>query len=299
MMYLSINMEVAKTIQTSVVLADARMYSPDINAVVLDWLKNKFEGKNYMGCHVKEVTEILERGRLTISAQRQNGTAMCSVRFKVRGIVYNDMQPVHNCVVLHIDKAGHMICKNQHAALFMQASPLIQKIKIGQTIVAIAGKAQYTILRNEISINALPFVYIKPTVRVYALTKVESPLIDDLLRAIDDHKVIANPDVYAYFVNMMSLPNKTTKLTTFQNAAKLKTLIVSRPDWVLYNAPLCLLHDRGEETTTEPYELIMGGMLQAHLDRLELLDQLCATYHSMELIRANANLWDIYTRNKV
>ena len=103
-------MIIVKTIQTKVHIDDSELlYSGDINSVVIDNLKQRFEGYCYMSCLVLEVLDILQRSNFVFSKQRQDGSATCNVCFKVKGIVIKKNELIHDCVVKKIDKDVHKI----------------------------------------------------------------------------------------------------------------------------------------------------------------------------------------------
>ena len=324
-------MIITKTIQTKVHIDDSvLLYSGDIDAVVMDNLKQRFEGYCYMSCLILEVLEIQKRSNFVFSKQRHDGSASCNVRMKVKGIVIKKHEMLHDCVVKKIDKDGHIICKNKHSAVYIRASKALQTIKQGQTIVALAGLVKYKMFKPAISVNALPFIPItdKSTEVIYTVI-VSNPtgIVQKMLTRMDEeikNNQSLDKDVYAFFMDLL-YPYKTKKrFDTVKSSAKPLTQIakstngtklnLSQPDWILMDTPLVIVHSKVDSdnvlgsddlkstqegiVVTEEYENIMGYMIHKYIEHMVTLRKLCTSYDSMEKVKDNSNVWDIYKRHR-
>lgn len=322
-------MIIEKTIQTKVHLVDPLLlYSADINAVVMDNLKQRFEGYCYASCLILEIVEIQERSRFKFSKERQDASASCCVRFKVRGLIIKNHEMLHNCVVKKVHKEGHIICKNKHAAVYIKASKTLQTIKEGQTIVALAGPVKYKLFKPAISVNALPFIPMFRDMVVYNVTvKTKESIITNVLnRMAQEQKANEglDKDVKMFFTDLLypyqSKKTLTEKLqngtiTTLEKIASMKEgtqLFISQPDFLPQDTPSVIVYKQlktddvlglkdiqsinGGMVVLEKYETILGWMIHTHIEYLISIRNLCTTYNTMDDVKKNNNLWDIYKR---
>lgn len=324
-------MIITKTIQTKVHIDDSiLLYSGDIYAVVIDNLKQRFEGYCYMSCLVLEVLEIQQKSNFVFSRQRHDGSASCNVQFRVRGIVIKKHEMLHDCVVKKIDKDGHIICKNKYSAVYIRASKALQTIKQGQTIVALAGLVNYNLFKPAISVNALPFIPIIDrssdviyTVQVSNTTGIVNKMLDQMENEIKQNQSL-DKDVYAFFLDLL-YPYETKKrydkdkastktLSQIASSTSGTKLNLSQPDWLPMDKPVVLSYDKVESedvlgtdelkatgdgiVVSENYEAIMGYMVHKYIEHMVTIRKLCTTYSTMELVKANGNVWDIYRRHR-
>lgn len=324
-------MIVEKIIQTVVHLTDpALLYSNNMDAVILDNLKQRFEGYCYRSCLILEVLEIQERGYFIFSRQRQDASASCCVRFKVKGIVIKKHEMLHNCVVNKVHKDGHIICRNKHAAIIIKASESLQTIKEGQTIVVFAsGAVKYKISKPVISVNAIPFVPIFRDTVVFNIKLQSTPLIKklitDMKREIETNETI-DSSVHSFF-NDLIYPYKSKKKLTnilkigsiisLEKVSEMKegtNIFISQPDCLSKDTPAAILFKSPETknilgtediqrtgdgiSVKESCETVLGYMIYLHIEHLISIRNLCATYNTMDEITKNNNLWDIYKKHR-
>jgi hypothetical protein len=324
-------MIITKMIQTKVHIDDPMvLYTRDIESVIMDILKQRLEGYCYMSCCIIEVVEIQQRSNFTFSKQRQDGSASCNVRIKVRGIVIKKHEMLHDCVVKKIDKDGHIICKNKHAAVYIRASDALQTIKQGQTIVALAGQVKYSLFKSAISVNALPFIPIVDDksdviykIVVENTTGIIQKMLAKLKKEIEDNNTL-DSEIYSFFTDLI-YPYKSKKkykdsvaqtktLESVANAPDGTKLILSQPDWLPLDKPNILVYENLETddilnnnelqavnngiVITENYEGVVGYMIHKYIEHILTIRQLCTSYNTMKLVNENNNIWDIYKRNR-
>ena len=322
-------MLVEKSIQTSVQLKDPfQLYSSDIDAEVLDVLRQRFEGVCHSSCLVLEVVEIQERSQFKFSRQRQDASATCNVRFKVRGLVIGRYEILHGCVVQKIDKDGHIICRGNNAAIYIKAAKALQSIREGQTIVAVAGLVKYQLFKPDMSVNALPFIPVfEPRVVYTVVVEMRTGVVEAMLRGVEE-EVAANKEldaeVYKFFVDLI-YPYASLKcfeglegvVTPMEEVARLPrggTVSFSAPDCLPVEGAVVLVHGSvgaknilgfggvkdmgGGVEVAEEFEAVFGCVVHRHREKLIALRQLCVVYNTMGVVRENSNLWEIYKRHR-
>lgn len=323
-------MIITKIFQTKVHIDDSwLLYSNDIDAVVMDNLKQRFEGKCYMSCLILEILEVQMRSNFIFSKHRQDGSATCSVRVNVRGIAIKKHEILHDCVVKKIDKDGHIICKNQYSAVYIKASKVLQTIKQGQTIIALAGLVRYKMFESAISVNALPFIPIVDELStvIYTVVVSNTPLMVGMLESMEveiKKNESIDKDVYSFFIELL-YPYKTKKkfdqnkelaksINSIVEDKNGKTITISQPDYIPMDTPLVLIHDKvdaenvlgtdqlqavdGGILITENYESIMGLIIHKYIEHMLTIRKLCESYSTMELVKSNNNIWEIYRQHR-
>jgi hypothetical protein len=324
-------MIITLSIQTKVHIVDtSNTYSTGLEAVIMDNLKQRFEGFCYMSCLILEILEIQRTSNFIFSRQRQDTSATGNVTFTVRGVVIKKYEIIHDCIVKNIDKDGHIICSNKHSAVYIRTSEALQSIKKGQTIVALAGIVKYKLYKPEISINALPFIPIADnsstviyTVVVNNTSGIVRKILDTLNSEIKKNADL-DDNVYAFFTDLIYPYKSKKKYTSSKLATKTlssiaglsngTTLTLSRPDWVPRDSPIVLIHDKVEsenilgteelqETTdgiviTETYDGVVGYFIHTYLEHILLIRQLCISYNTMDLVNNNSNVWEIYKKHR-
>lgn len=321
-------MLIKKTIQTKLNITSANLlYSGDMDAVIMDNIRQRFEGYCYSSCLILEILKIIDHSNFVFSRQRQDASAECSVRFLVRGVIIKPLDILHNCTVRKINKDGHIICQNKHSAIYIKADKALQTIRQGQTIVALAGCITYTIAKPSISINALPFIPMFKDTIVYSMTidnanGIVQKVYSAMMGEINTNSKL-DQEVYMFFVKLlypyrtMDLLNNmkkgsVTDISKIMTMSEGSRILISRPDCLPMDTPQVYLHNSIETddvlkyegiqktedgmTTTENYENIMGYIIHTYMEHLISLRHLCTTYPTMDAINDNSNLWDIYIK---
>jgi hypothetical protein len=324
-------MLIEKLLQTRVQLTDpADLYSGNINAIIMDNLKQRYENKCFKSCLVIEVLEIIEKSHFIFSRHSQNAAASCCVRFKVLGMVAKKYEKLHNCVVSKIQKNGDILCKNKYAAIYIKASSALQTIREGQTIVVLAGIMKYIISKPRISVNSYPFIPVFRSNVIYNITIEPSTLIPTFMsRLLLEEKKNGDikDDIKNHFVSLLypyrtknilnSMLGQGCSFSTFSDVVGMPngtSLMMSRPDCLPCDAPVVMIHSKppledllGYDelkkskdgiVTTENYTTIMVQLISSYIELLIDIRELSSTYNTMEKIEENKNLWNIYEKHK-
>ena len=312
-----------RTIQTRVIFNDPVEMYGNLETNVIKVLKTRYENKCYNGCFILEIVDILQLGNLIFSRQRTDASAMCDVRFNVRCIIIKKNDILHDCKVIKINKHGHILCKNQHAVVYINKHKALQSIREGQIILAIAGIIKYKISSNSITVCALPFIpIVNPTTR-YVLTVIHSEEINRLMeRLAEETKINLELDnkINTFFTELLfpyishkRIDGKVVSFADIVTRTK-QTIILSQPDCLPISPNLVengknnidilksaeIQESKNEDLViTENYENIMGYFIHKHIEQLLTIRKLCTTYNTMEIVNENSNLWNIYIRNRI
>lgn len=325
-------MIIEKELQTRVELTGNLALSPNIDDVIMDILKQRFQGRCYAASYILDVLEIVRKSDTINSRIKQDASFVVTVMFRVKAMSIKEYDILHNCVVNRIDEKGNFVCKNDYASIYIGAHPALQKIKMGQVVVVLAMKIAYDIFKQEMSIKAFPFIPIinnKLNVIYKLNVKNETPLIDQMLaRFQNEVKLLKDHDsrVVSVFHDLL-YPYKTQdKLIELKKNATLmsidnikfptnKTIYISmdvaiprssyqiavynelKTEDPLSSSELQLAY--GNPVIEESYDNIISMIIHQYIEYIGDILRLSSTYHSMDLIKKNNVLWDIYRKFRV
>jgi hypothetical protein len=227
-------MQTTKVLQTVVsLLSPEEHYSGNIQAVVLDNLRQRFENTCYRSILIKTIEEVVEMDFLIYSRERQDASANCNVRFRVSGLVVRKGSLLHDCVVEKIDQNGHIISENPYASVYIKADPALQTIRSNQSIVARVGNVRYKIGQSHMSVNALPFIpfFRKPVIYKITMPKDDNmDMLDELksqLHAEQKANTELNPEVMSYFSTLMKRYRSDNVFNAYLKATSGKVISLS------------------------------------------------------------------------
>ena len=313
-----------RDIQTRIVFTNPADIYSNQETVVLHVLKYRYENKCYMSCFIVEIKEILQLGQLIFSRKKTDGSAICNVHFRVKCIIIKKNDILHDCKVIKINKHGHILCKNQHAVIYINKHKALQSIREGQIILAIAGVIKYKPLTKSVTVCALPFIPIVNPTTQYVLNITASQVIDTLMLQLEEetkNNLYLDRKINTFFTELLfpytnNQITESTKVVSFTDVHTRtgQTMILSQPDWLPISPNLIEYKainidpfktdeiqesKNGDLVITENYENIMGYFIHKHIEKLYTIKKLCTTYNTMEIVNANSNLWNIYTRNRI
>lgn len=325
-----------KFIQTKTCIIDSNiLYSPKIDDIILDNIRQRYVGICYKSCLIKEVTEIVRRSNFVCMYTRQNASFVCDVMVKVRGVVILNDMVLHNNTVKNIDKRGRLICTNEDAVICVRPDIVnTQTIRKNQIIPIIALKSQYKIGKSEITVVGIPWIpYIdRKTKNVFQIDFKKTTFLDSLisdLNAKEEEIKSIDKSVHTFFLNLIypyktknlyttSLKDKDVKemnLIKFIKENKEKTYVISSPDFIPGDKGTILLHTKIDTDnilnynelkrtkngmfSVENSDRVLGSYISKYIKYNNTIIQLCRTYSTMDLINKNKNLWDIYINHKI
>ena len=298
------------------------LYNGGIEGIVMDLLKQKFEGKCYMSCLIIKIADVIQISNLLFYNHSQDGSITCNVNFKVKAIVIKEFDILYNCKVERIDKNGIVICSHKNAAMYMNPNKQLQTIKEGQIIVTRAQAIKYNIFKSSISIRALPFIPVLNKDKMFKVKFSKSYTVENMLNTLKE-KMIINHDkeVNDFFVGLLypfkeKRHMKKYEVNSLFDINKLKgTVIISQPDWLPKEEPAFIVHREtklanvvnSEQLMTndgiivleEKFETIACYMIQTYIEYLDTIKNMCDNYKTIEDVKKNNNLWDIYRNNKI
>jgi hypothetical protein len=322
-----------KILQTIVELTDNMSLSADIDSVIIDILIQRFKKKCFNSSFILDIIRIIRKSDIIYSKHKQDASACVTVMFEVEVIIIKKYDILHNCSVKKIDEKGNFICKNEHSSIYINSHPSLQTIKINQVIVVIAGIIDYDVFKPEMSIKGLPFIPIinKSLDVVYKLTvPQDTPLIVSKLEELESVMDLSkNYDkLVLKFFHEVLYPYKTQeeykkiqKSDSLISVTKLsfkkgKTVFISRSPYVPLNTltiinhtdiktedpleykELQVLKKTNQLVSDEDYDMIISSIIHEHIEYFHSIYKLAEVYNTMDIVKKNNNLWDIYIKHR-
>lgn len=197
-------MFIKKVIQDTIIIEDPNDQLMDQETKVMDILKQKFEGKCYASCLIKEVTKIIRMGPMLFIESRQNPDIKCDVQFEVKALQLKKNEIIHGCIVTKKAEDGTIICKNDDAAIYIKANKLLQGVREGDKIITRLNLSKYKIYKDKISVNGFPFI---PVVNdkgiIFEVSPSSSRFLQNLLAELKEASKCQEHKNFNYFKNLL------------------------------------------------------------------------------------------------
>ena len=171
-------MRILKVYETEVNLSATEQYQPDMNAVIIDKLRQTFEGTCFHSSLIIKIIRIVQRSHCTPAQNLADGSGCVAVIFEAEAIIYNIGDIVTDCVVQNMAGRGGLICKSDYAAIHIKGTLLLRGIQIGQILPITGHEVTYSKNKTKISINAKPYYH--PMDFKLCLTSLEKYNLEDI-----------------------------------------------------------------------------------------------------------------------
>ena len=150
-------MNVVTELETIINLSAAEQFE-NIDQIILDKLRSRYEGKCEQNILVKKIVGIIKRSCIRLSKNQLNGSSELSVRFQVEAIVYYPDDILTGCEVLYIDTNSNTIgCKHTHAIITVKGARKLVGIEVGNKLTLKVNAVSYLRGKSQIVIQATPF----------------------------------------------------------------------------------------------------------------------------------------------
>lgn len=151
-------MKIIKLYETVINLSATEMFSK-IDLVVMDKLKQRFEGKCEKNSLIVRILEIVKRSKCKLAKSRLDGSGDVNVRFTAEAIIYNDDDILTGCEVQKIERGNKIICKHEIAVVNIKGNRNLQSLKPGQKITIKIVSVSYLKGKDKITIYGVPYSY--------------------------------------------------------------------------------------------------------------------------------------------
>lgn len=185
-------MLITKILTTSVDLLDPNdMYNADLDNVILRKLKDRYIKKCYQSMYILDITRLIRRSLARITDVRLDAGASVDVQFEVSGVILNQGEVLHGCVVLEI-RDDIITAEHEYAGIKLQKDPtgqIIRILQVGQKIPVVVHNVRYTVNESKISVLGSPYAPYVPDAFTYfniteSVNPDESEMLDVMLSKI-------------------------------------------------------------------------------------------------------------------
>lgn len=234
-------MLINKVLETTIDLLDPNeMYQPDINAILIKYLKARYVKRCYQSMLILDVLKVLNRSNIKMSDNKLDGSAYVDVQFEVQGVVLIAGEILHGCEIIEIH-SNAITAKHEYAGIKLQktANDQISKIlRAGNKIPVIIQKVRYNPNQTSITAVAVPYT---PEMQeniyyqiVEGLNPSDTDKLDSMLEKVKEeealHEKISKEKAYEFFKDLLYPFKMNQKYEQSKIASKLKLKPVTLTD---------------------------------------------------------------------
>lgn len=143
--------------------------SKDRNAIILNILKEKFEGKCYSSCYILNIIKVIRRS-LIYCNENLDANFNINIVFEAQVIIYQENEIIHDCEIIKKEQNGITHGKTKYGGVQLNIQQNMAIFNTGEKIPVIVKKLRYNINQTEISILAIPFIPVAYEIIFYKTT---------------------------------------------------------------------------------------------------------------------------------
>lgn len=298
-------MIVIDTIETGIDIDNPIEAFVDANYLI-NILKDKYEGKCYMGKLVKTVLKIVERSRCMINQMGSPTKGIMSVRFSAECEVYYEGELVCGLQVLENDGKHIVVAKvvgrRKEMICMIAVESFSKSISVGQIVPIRVVSSKYPIGRESVSCVASIDARLCGT-KYYEISDSQTLALPEALvehfketvRAMEagDYaemtaRLLKRQEVFKDATPIMNIISGKSKLTD--------GLILGRPDSMNLALPEFVSNKKTVIGFVAPATLnvVATMFIKNYIATAEFIMLMHATYASGDMVKDNSNLWLIY-----
>lgn len=176
-------MIIEKVIEDNVSLSTRELMSANIQQVILDKLRYKYEGHCWENAYIIRVIEIIKRSNIKMARDRLDGQGDTNAQFRVEAIIYPQGDVLTGCTINIINRYSNIVCEHEHAVVILKDNGYFLSPKVGQKITVMVQQSSYLTREEKVQIYSSPYTLDKRQVlyRIPALTSIT----DDQIKLLE------------------------------------------------------------------------------------------------------------------
>jgi DNA-directed RNA polymerase subunit E'/Rpb7 len=299
-------MKIQKILNHIINVDSKEMFSADLDEVVRNKLIVSLQGKCYMGMFIVEILDIKTRTQCSIERSR-TGNGKVSVSCTINAIMY-DAGDVIICEIRNVDSKGWLICESEYAYGIVNEHSLLKELKRTQWIPVKVGKIKYPLNKQKTTINGRPYTT-NTTNNIFKIDKLtddEHAYFQPLIKTITEEreKITKFDKALVKFFTDLFYPHKKT--ISPPKGEKIKSLTsldfsgyVCRPSSTEVTSLNIIEYAKTPDTYIEETgKIVVYNFLRQLYNELILISGMCEKYKTMTTVKANQNVWDLFTSIK-
>jgi hypothetical protein len=290
------------------------IYSNNIDQLLLDKLNEKFVGICYSSCLILKINKIIRRSYIYMK-DTLDGNANISISFEVDCIIYLANEIINGCKIIKKEPNGIIHATSKYTGIQLNIQSQISIFNEGDIIPIIVKKVRYNIGQNSISVLAVPFMPITPTIEYYNITgslnKQQIELIDSLIseiKTLEDKfkKLNANDKkIYNFFISLLDYDKDKgipkSKNIEITNITKINSGVVFTDFSKYDNNKINYIENNTDKKINiidESPFVIYNVVLFNYLSRLQTLQNFLEYYPTFAEVQKYKNVWKFYSMLK-
>lgn len=300
------------------------IFNKDINSTILNMVKQKYNGRCFLGVYIIDVNRILNRSLIESNQSSLNGSFNIFIQFEGKCILYSPNEIIFNMEVK--DTINNIIsCTSKNISAIIKLNKIDYNLKKGQIIPIIVGKFKCITGSDVIQINSYPFVPIVNNKKVFYkigelsednITKlnefvqnyinVEEELKNNILSNINNKWQYFKELMYPFKTNKTDeiINEKNTKYIDLINLKEMNNSIIYLNNEVDLSKRLINVYNTENEINNiteyikEDDFVVIYDILKKYYLYLQSINQLATIYNTNEKIQQNENIFNLYIKYK-
>ena len=301
------------------------IYSKNRNELILNIIKEKYEGKCYASCYIIKINKIIKRSLFNVNTDL-NATINVNIQFEAETLVYQINEIIHDCRIIKKETSGIIHGKSKYCGIQLNISQQLSIYEVDNITPVIIKNIRYNISQPEISVSAYPFIPLKNPTIIYNCVIRLSPenlkTIQKSLSKLNDIQLIidklnkSDKKIFEFFYELIMVKQyKINKNDTSTNVISLmdklklfdntKTeLTENTKNIILYKHENCLdlcvnyETDKHENTITEDIYKVLNLFIYSNIYMNQCLLDFIQYYPTNEIIQKHKNIWKLYLMYK-
>lgn len=323
-------MKIVKIYETVLNISAAEMYSGDIESVILNKLRLRFENKCGQNSLITSIDRVVKRSKIRQVKWASDGSGVVNVQFEASAVVYNEGDVLTGCEIQRIEK-NTILCKHETAIITIKASGVLRSLRVGQKILIRISTINYINGREKITIHGTPWSYPFRPVDIYVVDNVslspeDTSVLQRKIYEIDEEmKLRAEIDKaqFKYFNDVFFAGDSKKDLATFgvdiveyvrdlvTKKKKTSGVCITRHPNIDKTTPMVYMVSKSEDSGKLPESMLSGAriinqsakyallvVLEDILRYNQMIREMISVYPTEKDIDQHANLWAIYAELK-
>jgi hypothetical protein len=315
-------MKVVKLMETRIVIDDITdMFCSNYDAMVLNLIKKKFNGRCYKSVYILDILRVITRSDLKCKNKSLDGYVYLDVQFESLCMLYENGEIIHNCKIVQILSKNVILAKSTHCSIQIKNPTKIDIFKEGDEIPVIVNDSRYPLFDTEISISSIPLMptYTSPILNIIATSDMDAEHkeasetllseIDALVEEVDkfDKKAVK------FFVELLYPYKKYKSFKAFGDALTLEEFDKIKEGDLVFASDRYLNEDVfykfRKDFDVKSFD--MGELIEVNISLKEMHDKLIferkknlevllgfLREYNIEKIKKNSILWQVYSSLK-
>ena len=296
------------------------LFNKDINQTILNLVKQKYNGKCFLGVYIMDVIKIINRSLIESNQSNLNGSFNIFIQFEGKCVIYNTNEVIFDMEVK--DNINNIIsCKGDNVSAIIKTNKINIDFKKGQLIPIIVGKAKFISGSDMIQINSYPLIPIIDSKQMYyKINEISETIIEKLNESIiqyinEEEEIKLNISkskdnkwnyfsdfLYPHKVNISNEIIKKGNIVDLLDFKSLQNSILYLDNIIDVSKRLINKYNHDDADITEYIEedtyIVLYDILKKYYLYLKNINQLSLLYDTNEKIKSNENIFNLYIKYK-